>query len=105
MMRTAVSVLAFLAMLSLPLHGAEPIDPDVLAVREAAWWAWFDGDEAALRSILPNDFLGIGWGGDEIAGLDATIASSRDFKKSGGRLISLSFPETRAQRSGDTVVF
>ena len=104
-MRKAVSVLAFSAMLSLPLHGAEPIDPDVLALREAAWRAWFAGDEAALRSMLPEDFLGIGWGGDQIADRDTTIASSRDFKKSGGRLISLSFPETRAQRSGDTVVF
>lgn len=103
--RMAVSFLVLLAMLSLPLHGAEPIDPDVLAVREAAWRAWFAGDEAALRSMLPEDFLGIGWAGDEISNLDATIASSLDFRKSGGRLVSLSFPETRAQRAGDTVVF
>ena len=103
--RVAVSFLALLAMLSLPLHGAEAIDPDVLAVREAAWRAWFAGDEAALRSMLPEDFLAIGWGGDQISDRDTTIASSRDFKKSGGRLVSLSFPETRAQRLGDTVVF
>lgn len=103
--RVAVSLFAILAMLSLPLHGAEPIDPEVLAVREAAWRAWFAGDEAALRSLLPEDFLAIGWGGNEISDRNKTIASSHDFKESGGRLVSLSFPETRAQRVGDTVVF
>jgi hypothetical protein len=103
--RTSLSLLVLLATLSLPLHGAEPIDPDVLALRESAWRAWFAGDEAALRSMLPEDFLGIGWGGTEISTRDQSIASSRDFKKAGGRLVSLSFPETRAQRIGDTVVF
>ena len=34
-----------------------------------------------------------------------SVASSRAFKESGGRLVALSFPETRAQRLGDTVVF
>jgi hypothetical protein len=97
-------VAALLTMLALPIHAAEAIDPDVLAVREAAWRAWFDGDEAALRAILPADFLGIGWGGDAISDRDQTLASSRAFKESGGRLVSLSFPETRAQRNGDTVV-
>jgi hypothetical protein len=103
--RVVVSSLALLAMLSLPLQGADPIDPDVLAVREAAWRAWFGGDEAALRKLLPEDFLAIGWGGNEISDREKTIASSRNFKDSGGRLVSLSFPETHAQRAGDTVVF
>lgn len=103
--RIAVSLLVLLAMLSIPLRGAEPIDPDVLAVREAAWRAWFAGDEAALRSMLPEDFLAIGWRGAEISDRSQTIASSRAFKESGGRLVSLAFPETRAQRFGDTVVF
>ena len=103
--RGAVSCLVLLVMLAIPLHGAEPIDPDVLALREAAWRAWFAGDEAALRAMLPEDFLGIGWGGTEISTRDKAIASSRGFKESGGRLVSLAFPETRAQRFGDTVVF
>jgi hypothetical protein len=94
-----------LVLLSVPLLGAEPIDPDVLAVREAAWRAWFAGDEAALRAMLPEEFLGIGWDGMEISDRNTTLASSRGFKESGGRLVALSFPETRAQRFGDTVVF
>jgi hypothetical protein len=98
-------VLAVLVMLSVPLSAAEPIDPDVLKLRESAWRAWFAGDEKALLSMLPEDFLGIGWGGLEISDRSKTIASSRAFKESGGRLVALSFPETRAQRFGDTVIF
>ncbi|HYC62447.1 MAG TPA: nuclear transport factor 2 family protein [Thermoanaerobaculia bacterium] len=102
--RVAFFSLAFLVILSLPLNAAEAIDPDLLAVREAAWRAWFGGDEAALRSMLPEDFLSIGWDGNEISDRDKAIGSSREFKKAGGLLVSLSFPETRAQRIGDTVV-
>ncbi|HEY0372745.1 MAG TPA: nuclear transport factor 2 family protein [Thermoanaerobaculia bacterium] len=92
-----------LLLLALPVLASE-IDPDVLAVREAAWRAWFGGDEAALRAILPEDFLAIDAGGTEISDRTKAIASSRAFKESGGRLVSLAFPETRAQRFGDTVV-
>jgi ketosteroid isomerase-like protein len=98
-------LLVLLAMLSFPLHAAEPIDPEVLALRESAWRAWFSGDEATLLSMLPEDFLGIGWTGAEISDRATTIASSRAFKAAGGKLVSLEFPETRAQRLGDTVVF
>lgn len=104
MIRKTLFVVAALAMVSLPLYGTDAIDPDVLAVREAAWRAWFGGDEAALRAMLPDDFLAISTGATEISNRDKTIASSRAFKESGGRLVSLSFPDTQAQRFGDTVV-
>ena len=89
---------------AIALQAAEAPDPDVLAVRESAWRAWFSGDEKALRAMLPEDFLSISAHGSEIAGLERTIASSRAFKESGGRLVKLAFPETQAQRFGDTVV-
>jgi len=104
-MRVFVSLLVLLTFFTFSLRGTEAIDSDVLALRESAWRAWFAGDEAALLSMLPEDFLAIGWGGTEISDRDKTIASSRAFKESGGRLVSLSFPETRAQRFGDTIVF
>ena len=98
--------LVLLAVLSVPAGAAEAIDPEVLALREAAWRAWFGGDEAALRAMLPDEFLGISsGGGGEISELEKTIAASRAFKEGGGRLVSLAFPETRAQRFGDTIVF
>ena len=103
-MRKTLIVSTLLATLAVPLGAAEPVDSDVLAVREAAWRAWFAGDEAALRTMLPAEFLAIGWSGGEISDLEKTVANSRAFKESGGRLVSLAFPETRAQRLGDTVI-
>jgi hypothetical protein len=96
-------LIALMMLLSVSAHAAEAVDPEVLAVREGAWRAWFGGDEAALRAMLPEEFLAID-GDGEISDREKTIASSRAFKESGGRLVSLAFPETRAQRFGDTVV-
>src|ERR1041385_5336816 len=101
----AILILILLALAVAPICGAEPNHSDVLAFREAAWRAWFNGDEATLRSILPDDFLAIGWGGNAINDREKTIASSKEFKKTGGRLVSLAFPETRTQQIGDTVIF
>ncbi|SRR5581483_3021535 len=95
---------AFLPLLAVRV-GAGTIDPAVLAVREAAWKAWFAGDETVLRAMLPDDFLALGTDGEEVHDLEKTIAASRDFKKSGGKLISLTFPETHAQTFGDVVIF
>src|SRR5687768_4477420 len=101
MIRTTLRFFAVLTMLTLPVSAAEPIDPEILAVREEAWRSWFGGDVAALRRVLPDDFLAMGWRGKEILNREQTLAASREFKESGGRLVSLSFPETRAQRIGD----
>ena len=57
-----------------------------------------------MRAVLPADFLAISASGAEVSNLENTIASSRAFTDSGGRLTALSFPETHAQRFGDTVV-
>ena len=79
-------------------------DAEVLRLREAAWRAWFGGDEAALRGILPSDFLGISAKAGPMATLDITIEQSRAFHAGGGRLVSLKFPETKFQRYGDVVI-
>jgi hypothetical protein len=96
---------ALILTMALPATAATPaVDPEVLALREAAWRAWFAGDEATLGAMLPEEFLAIGAGGTEITNRAQTLAESRAFKAGGGRLVSLSFPETIAQRFGDVVV-
>ena len=35
------------------------IDPEVLAAREAAWRAFYEGDVKTLGDQLPEDFIGI----------------------------------------------
>lgn len=122
-MPRALSVLpllaASLALPAAPLPGATPatpptaatsptpaaaIDPDVLALREAAWRAWLGGDEEALAAMLPADFVSISTKGEELSDLPHTLAVSRAFEASGGRLVRLSFPRTEAQRYGDVVI-
>jgi hypothetical protein len=97
----------FLAVITAGASAAEvgaPIDPEVLRLREAAWRAWFAGDEKALREMLPTDFIGINMQDGPFANLERSIEQARAFAASGGRLVDLEFPETRAQRYGDVVV-
>ena len=100
-----VAVLA-LALLpgTRPVSADTPIDSALLATREAAWRAWFAGDTKTLVELLPPEFTGIAWNDTPFADLAETLAASRAFKDSGGRLVSLTFPETRAQQLGDVVV-
>jgi hypothetical protein len=79
-------------------------DPDLLVAREAAWRAYFAGDEATLGALLPTEFIGLDMGPGPFGDRAKTLADSKAFHAGGGRLVSLAFPETRAQRHGDVVV-
>ncbi|MET0555023.1 MAG: nuclear transport factor 2 family protein [Vicinamibacteria bacterium] len=107
-MRQAWAVLALVgstlaAAPCAPAADAAKVDPEVLKVREAAWRSWFAGDTAALEKVLPPEFIGISMEGP-LTSLPRTLDESRGFRESGGRLVSLAFPETQAQTYGDVVV-
>ena len=83
------------------------IDPEVLEVlelREAAWRAYFAGDEKALGAMLPDDFIGINMFDGAFVTREAALQQARSIRASGERLTGLEFPETRAQRYGDVVI-
>jgi ketosteroid isomerase-like protein len=80
------------------------VDPEVLRLREAAWRAWFAGDEAELRRMLPPEFIGINMQAGPFSTREKTLEQSRAFRAAGGRLVRLEFPETQTQRYGDVVV-
>ncbi|MGE0452148.1 MAG: nuclear transport factor 2 family protein [Vicinamibacteria bacterium] len=80
------------------------VDPEVLVAREAAWRAYFGGDVELLGDLLPPEFIGIGWSDAPLGDRASALAGARAFHESGGRLVRLAFPETRAQRFGDVVV-
>jgi hypothetical protein len=80
------------------------VDPDVLVVREAAWRAYFAGDAEALKTMLPEEFIGIGMEESPFATLATTLTGAQAFRHKGGRLLRLTFPETQAQQYGDVVV-
>ena len=75
----------------------------LLKAREAVWRAWFGGDEAALRKLLPPELITLG-GGDEFGTFEPTVKSSLEFAKSGGKLRSLAFPRTEFQAYGNTAI-
>lgn len=104
--RALVLTLGLAALATSTASAAEPeaAPADVLALREAAWRAWFAGDEAMLRGMLPPEFIGIGWSDGPFSDVERTLGQSRAFQAAGGRLVRLEFPETRAQRYGDVVV-
>jgi hypothetical protein len=110
--RSSTRALAPLALFSILSTAALPagaavvssIDEEVLRLREAAWRAWFAGDEATLRAMLPAEFIGLDMGDGPFRDVAATLGESRAFAAGGGRLVTLEFPETRAQRYGDTVI-
>jgi hypothetical protein len=76
----------------------------VLAVREAAWRAFFGGDVTTLGDLLPPEFIGIGMTDGPFTDLTATLDAARAFRDRGGRLVRLASPETDAQVLGDVVV-
>lgn len=80
------------------------IDPELLAAREAAWRAFFGGDVTTLGDLLPDEFIGIGMNDGPFATRAAALEGARAFRDGGGRLVSLSFPETQAQHLGEVVV-
>ena len=87
-----------------PARSVTDVDKEVLEVREAAWRAWFNGDEKALGDLLPPEFIGIGAHGYEMSDRAKVLEASRAFKAAGGRLVSLSFADNHAQRYGDTLI-
>jgi hypothetical protein len=79
-------------------------EPELLAAREAAWQAYFAGDEKTLGALLSPDFIGLDMAPGPFTDRATALAGSRAFHAGGGRLVRLAFPETRAQRYGDVVV-
>lgn len=77
---------------------------DLLATRETAWRAWFAGDRATLESMLPAEFIGIGWGEGPWSDRAASLAGSEEFARGGGKLSLLEFPRTEIQVYGDVAV-
>jgi hypothetical protein len=76
----------------------------LLAAREQVWRAWFANDSAQLERLLPRDnFIAVS--SDSIwQSREQTIAGSKAFARSGGRLVSIEFPRTELQVFGDVVV-
>jgi hypothetical protein len=77
---------------------------DLMKAREAVWRAWFAGDQAALRTLLPPELMTIEPGSDKVGSLASTLEGSRGFAAGGGRLTRIAFPSTEIQAYGNTAI-
>lgn len=75
----------------------------LLRDREAVWRAWFGGDQAGLKRLLPPELITLG-AEDDFGTFDVVTKSSAEFAKSGGKLRSLAFPRTEIQAYGATAI-
>src|SRR5262249_18622877 len=57
-----------------------------------------------LMRSLPEDFVGVGWGGGFWSNRNKVIADARTFSVGGGKLVRLAFPRTEIQLFGDVAV-
>lgn len=77
---------------------------ELLALREAAWRAWFTNDRAAFERIVPAELVALGWGGGAWQDRSATLVSMADFAKGGQVIQQLEFPQNVFQQYGDVVI-
>jgi hypothetical protein len=77
---------------------------ELLAAREAVWRAWFGGDEAKLKALLPPETIALASGPGAWAGRDAIVKDSLMFARNGGTLTKLEFPRTDIQHYGATAI-
>ena len=76
----------------------------LLAAREAVWRAWFAGDTKALAKLVPPELITINSGSETFGTYSSTVAESRGFATSGGKLSRLVFPRTEVQTYGNTAI-
>ena len=85
-----------------------PLDDEskkaLLTAREAVWRAWYAGDTAALRKLLPPELITLGPGENGWGVRDWIVDASADYVKRGGKLTRLEFPRTEIQAYGNTAI-
>ena len=76
----------------------------LMQAREAVWRAWFAGDQAALKKLLPPELITIDPGSPAFGTLQSNLEGSRGFAGSGGKLTRIAFPSTEIQVYGNTAI-
>lgn len=89
-----------------PVDGSQtaPLPADLQRAREAVWRAWFANDRETLERLLPDDFVGIGWGGGPWDSQETALAGAAGFAASGpvdgAQLHRRSLAALRRRRNG-----
>lgn len=80
------------------------IRQELLRVREAVWRAWFANDRAQLEKLVPEDLIAIDPDKSEWSDQKTVLENAAQFARSGGKLLSLSFPRTEIQLYGNVAI-
>ncbi len=85
--------------------GAQTTEQALIAARDTVWRAFFRHDTAALRRYLPPAAATLE-GGDSSRwnNREDILSSSRDFARSGSRLVDVTFDDTQIAMAGHTAV-
>jgi hypothetical protein len=76
----------------------------LLSDREAVWWAWFTNDTTKLQQFLAKEVVAMNSGDSTFQDRAAVLAGARQFVKSGGKLVRVTFPKTEQQVVGECAV-
>jgi ketosteroid isomerase-like protein len=95
---------AILACSLTSLWAQQSDDKNLLQTRETVWRAWFAGDIAALKELVPPETLVISSGEKDWKHQEEVLKTSEAFHKEGGKLLRLEFPRTEVQHFGDVAV-
>lgn len=77
---------------------------EILALREAAWRAWFANDRDTFERIVPDELVALGWDGGPWDDRVQSLARMEEFARGGSRLTALEFPRNLFQAYGGVVV-
>jgi hypothetical protein len=76
----------------------------LMKAREAVWRAWFAGDEATLKTLVPPELITIDPESSGFGTLTSNLEGSRGFASDGGKLTRLVFPSSEIQAYGSTAI-
>jgi ketosteroid isomerase-like protein len=79
-------------------------DAELLLVREQVWRAWFAGDIARLKELVPAETIVMSGGEPEWKHQAEVLRTSEEFHAKGGKLLRLEFPRTEVQHFGDVAI-
>ena len=107
-MRARLFGALLIGAIAAPLYGqGSSVDAKTRAelerARDVVWRSWFAGDSATLDRVLAGALAA----GDDVDGWadrKRAIADSREFAKSGGKLLSLKFDSTAIDLHGKVAV-
>jgi hypothetical protein len=102
--RVAIALMALAAAVPAFAQTSGEDRDAILKAREAVWRAWFAGDIATLKRLVPAETIVISGGEEAWKHQEEVLQTSETFHAGGGKLLKLEFPHTEMQRFGDVAV-